>query len=104
MEVNIPRRLLGRYVEVQWKDPTFGKGDITTELRGRAALSTWLERGVLVDVTDGVVRIEHSLAAGPGRAMTEPDERACTSVPEELIESLSTFTRDEGGGRSESVV
>jgi len=98
--MNVPRRLLGRYVEVQWKDPTFGKGDIATERKGRAALSTWVERGVLIDITDGVVRIEHSLAAGPGRTMEEPDERACTSVPEELIEALSTFTRDAEGEKT----
>lgn len=87
--MNIPRRLIGRTVEVTWKDPNSWKGPIESLTRGRAALATWKEYGVLYDVTDGVVLIAHSLAHSPGVAVA--DEIVRTAIDEALIESLVIY-------------
>ena len=89
--MNISKRYLGKYVELQWADPCFNKIGISESPRGRAALATWIERGVIVDITDGVVKIEHSVAAHAGKPVTDPDEHAYTPIPESLIESITVF-------------
>ncbi len=87
--MNIPRKLVGRMVEVTWKDPNSWKGPLEIMARGRAALATWKEHGILYDVTDGVVLIAHSLAQSPGTS--EPDEIVRTAIDETLIESITLF-------------
>jgi len=57
--------------------------------RGRQALATWDEWGVLHDITDGVVIIAHSYAASPGE--DTPDELERTAVPESLIERITVY-------------
>ena len=86
MGMNVPRKLLGSFVEITWRDPNYAKGDISTILRGRAALATWVEYGQVYDVTDGVVLLAHSLAISPGGE--KPDEIARTAIDEALIEKL----------------
>ena len=89
--MNVSKRMVGKYVELQWMDPCFNKVSIAESPRGRAALATWIERGVIVDITDGVVKIEHSVAVHAGKLITDPDEHAYTPVPESLIESITVF-------------
>ncbi len=91
--MKIGKQYIGRMVEFQWMDPNFGKGELHTLLRGRAALATWVERGVIVDITDGVVLIAHSEASSAGKQPppSGTDELARTAVPEVLIEKLTLF-------------
>ena len=86
--MKITKALIGKYVELQWMDPCFNRVHIENSPVGRAALATWVERGVIVDITDGIIKIEHSKAAHAGKAVVEADEHAYTAVPEALIESL----------------
>ena len=90
--MNVPKRLIGRVVSIQWADPNNARGDIETMKKGRAALATWTEFGTLHDITDGVVIIAHSYAAQPGTMV--PDEIQRTAVPEDLIEKVTVFQEE----------
>jgi hypothetical protein len=96
--MKIPRKLIGRYVEITWMDPTSQRKHIHESPVGRATLGTWKERGVIVDITetDGVtvVKIEHSVSCGPGDTFEKADEHYYSPIPEPLIESCATYTRD----------
>ena len=94
--MRIPRNLLGRLVELTWRDPVGGvrhechlpdRADLP---RGRAALATWTERGVIDDITEGVIRLIQSEAVGPGKLA--PDEFGCQWIPEDLVESIRAAT------------
>jgi hypothetical protein len=87
--MNVPRRLIGKVVSIQWCDPNNARGPIETLKRGRAALATWTEFGTLHDVTDGVVLIVHSYATEPGGE--RPDECQRTAIHEALIEKVTVY-------------
>lgn len=83
--MNVPRRLLGKIVELTWTDPNYQRTELNELQRGRAALVTWREYGTIYDLTDGVVLLAHSLAGDP------VDEISRTAIPETLIESLTVL-------------
>lgn len=90
--MKIPRSLIGKYVELIWRDPRDDRVCCrpTELLRGFAALATWKERGVIDDLTDGIVRIIHSEGTepqSPGGEESKPDYRV-TWVHEALVESI----------------
>lgn len=90
--MNIPRKLIGRLVELTWADPNSARGPISTLVKGRDALATWQEYGIIHDVTDGVVLIAHSYAASPGEE--KPDEIQRTAIPESLIEKVKVYAEE----------
>lgn len=90
--MNVPRKLIGRLAEITWMDPNSARGPIETLKRGRVALATWQEYGLIHDITDGVVLIAHSYAASPGD--DKPDEVQRTAVPEALIERIKVYVED----------
>lgn len=90
--MNVPRRLIGKVVSIQWCDPNNARGPIETLKKGRDALATWLEFGTLHDVTDGVVIVAHSYATEPGG--DRPDEIQCTAIHEALIEKVTVFMEE----------
>ena len=53
-------------------------------------MATWKERGILLDLTDGVVTVEHSHAAG-APLLKQPDEECVVYVIEDLIESYVVY-------------
>jgi len=87
--VNVPRRLIGKVVSIQWCDPNNARGPVETLKKGRAALATWVEFGTLIDVTDGVVLVAHSFATEPGGE--KPDEVQRTAIHEALIEKVIVY-------------
>lgn len=90
--MNVPRRLLGKVVEVQWMDPAFTRTEIDSLKLGRGALATWREFGLLYDVTDGIVVVAHSISRKAGTPdSAAPDELAFTPIPEGLIEKLTVY-------------
>lgn len=89
--MNVPRRLIGQVVEIQWKDPGANRSMLHSLKKGRQALATWKEYGVVFDVTDGVVIIGHSLGAEAGVDVDKPDEIYSSAVPEDLIEKIVVF-------------
>lgn len=92
--MKVPRTLIGKRVELQWMDPGSFKGRLPMPL-GRAALATWLEHGVVHDVTDGVVILAHSF--GRDAQATEVDEIHVSAIPEVLIEKLIVYNPETGG-------
>lgn len=92
--MKIGRQYLGKMVEFTWKDPNNRRVKKALALRGLAALATWKERGVIDDLTDGVVRIAHSEAAGPNRP-NEPDEMVYSWVPEGLITEITVYVAEK---------
>lgn len=92
--MKVPRAYLGKLVEVQWMDPQFTRITLSQADRtrkGRGALATWREYGVIGDMSDGIIRIVHSAARSAGSPEDRTDEIAYTPVPEALIESIRVF-------------
>lgn len=90
--MNVPRRLIGRMVEIQWMDPSYARLTIDEFKPGRGALATWLERGTVYDITDNVVIVVHSecrQAGAPDNAA--PKDLAYTPIPEALIEKVTVY-------------
>jgi hypothetical protein len=96
--VKVSKSYLGKVVSVQWKDPRWDRVSSTDKdrsdvPRGRAALATWREYGVIDDITEGVVRIVHSAGEEGSRSMKDigGDDFVDSWVPEELIESVTVY-------------
>ena len=96
--VKIPKSYLGKYVEVVWRDP--GSGNVKSRVaekadlpRGISALATWKERGVLDDITEGVLRIIHSVGYDPAyeRESARTEDYICSWVPEALVEEITVY-------------
>jgi hypothetical protein len=101
--MKVPKAYVGKYVSLQWMDPTFTRVELNELKKGREALSTWQEYGVVHDITDGVVLIIHSAARVAGQPEGTTDEIAYTSIPESLIEKITIFQPMVDGGDSVQV-
>ena len=95
--MNVPKKLIGRLVEVIWKDPNSARGPIEHAKVGRTALATWREFGIVHDITDGVVLVAHSYAASPGDPIEHPDEMERTAIHEDFIEKITVYTPEVPG-------
>jgi hypothetical protein len=90
--MNVPRRLIGKIVEVQWMDPCEARLEIDAFKVGRAALASWIEYGKVHDITEGVVVIAHSLSTKAGMPdNAAPNELSYTAIPEVLIEKITVY-------------
>ena|SRR3972149_3872543 len=100
--MKINRTYLGKYVELTWRDPGEARQSIPNyrdRPRGLGCLATWRERGIIIDITDGVVQLEHSHATG-APLLKQDDEIVCTFVPEDLVESVVVYEPVKDGGNS----
>lgn len=98
--MRVGKEYLNKYTEVTWRDPNEARcsansRDYTALPKGRAALATWQERGIITDVTEGVLRIEHSRAMHAPGIDGQSDEFVFTFVPEELVEAITVFEKKE---------
>lgn len=82
-------KYLGKLVSMTWRDPGYARQSIQNALKGRAALASWTEYGIIDDITEGVVRLVHS--AGKDPYSQETDEICFTVVDEALVESITVF-------------
>lgn len=91
--MRINKKFIGQFVEVSWKDPSSDTVDVIEGQfpRGNSALAGWKERGVLIDLTDGVLTIQHSVCEIPNGW----PRYHCTWVPEELVIAIDPFIRDK---------
>ncbi len=88
--MKIQKKYLGQYVEIKWRDPIQDTICIKELPTGHNALATWTERGILSNLDEGVVIIEHS------HNFTRDEEKVhCTWVPEDLIFSIRIFLHSE---------
>lgn len=85
--MKIPRSVIGKIVEITWEDPAQPgrRMPVRTALRGKQALASWKEYGVVDDITDGVVRVCHSLGSDPPGDKDPEPEIFYTVVVEDLI-------------------
>lgn len=92
--MRVPRSYIGKMVEVLWRDPccrTFETKDLDTVPKGRSILGKVRDRGVLTDITEGVLRIEHSFTEMEPRDGSDYFRVWATFVQEELVESLRVY-------------
>lgn len=91
--MRVGKQYLGKFVAVRWMDPNYDRVDSDKLKKGREALATWVEYGVIHDITDGVVLIAHSMssAAGEPPPPENTDEIARTAVHESLIEKITVY-------------
>lgn len=87
--MRVGRQYLGQMVEIRWSDPNGDRVQKHNLLTGQVALAKWKERGVIDDITDGVVRLMQSEAAKPGA--DQADEYIVSYVPEALITEIVVF-------------
>ncbi len=102
--MKVGKQYLGKDVVVTWRDPGSTRvkshpPGLTDLPKGVSALATWVERGLLDDLTDGVLRIRHSDGSEPGA--TTPDEFEMTWVPEALVERIVVMKVDYEEPRKE---
>lgn len=83
--MKITKHYIGKECRVTWVDPCSQRVTLETAKRGKAALAKWIERGIIDDVSDGVVRLIQSQAFSAGDR--EPDEAIIGWIPEDLIET-----------------
>jgi len=83
--MKIPKSYVGKEVRLTWLDPCSERTDLATAKKGKIALAKWIERGVIDDLTDGVVRFIQSYAYSAGQS--EPDEAVIGWLPEDLIQT-----------------
>lgn len=86
--MKVLKTYLGKICQITWRDPISenDRMEIDKALKGNAALARWVEYGVVDDITDGVVRFQHSLAYDPGE--NRPHEALFGWIPEDLIENI----------------
>ena len=77
-------------VRITWLDPCSDRIMLDKVPVGRGALAKWIERGVIDDVTDGVVRFIQSYAFSPGHE--EADEAIIGWITEDSIEKIEILT------------
>ena len=87
--MRIAKHYLGQIVELKWIDPTTNRVAVSKLPKGHAVLASWTEYGKVFDITDGVVIIAHSIGVEP---MDTDDEVCYTSIPEDVIESITILT------------
>ena len=96
MAVKLRRDHVGKLVELVWRDPCAAhvkshardRSDIP---RGLSVLATQRERGVIDDITDGVVRIVHTEGTDSPMVPDPSVDLYVTWVPESLIETITIF-------------
>lgn len=93
--MKVGRQYLGKFVEITWRDP--GTAHVKARrreeaLKGVEALALWRERGVVDDVTEGIVRLVHSEGYNAKHVDgVDEIEFYCTWVPEGLIEAITLY-------------
>ena len=94
--MKITKHYVGKEVRITWLDPCSQRVDIANARKGKAALASWIERGVIDDVTAGVVRFIQSQAFSAGEA--HADEAVIGWLPEDLIETCEIMEPIKEGG------
>lgn len=100
--MNVPKKLIGRYVEIVWRDPvTCTVKSYRTDLSDIPSpdqfLATQRERGVLGAVENGCVRIDHTIGTDAPLVPNPSIDVQCTFVQEAVIESLTVMVAEAPG-------
>ena len=84
--MKVPRSLVGKTVEITWRDPHDWKEEAESvdTTKGAAHVPQWTHQGVIEDVTEGWVRLRYGVCDSP---YTKPTKEG-VMVYEDLIETL----------------
>ncbi len=100
--MRLTKAVIGRVVEVTWRDPIGGRVTSKDLLhhsdvpKGWAALARWREYGVIDDMTDGIVRLVRGFGTDNHVTDESPvDEYDATWIPESLIETVKVYAAPE---------
>jgi hypothetical protein len=93
--MKVSRNYLNKVAKVTWKDPTSDNERqlIDKAKKGQGALAKWDEYGYIDDISDGVVRMRHSVAYSAGE--TEPDEAIFGYIVEDLITGIEILVPEK---------
>lgn len=80
------RPFIGKLVAVRWRDPTEDRELIKLASKGLNGLATWVEWGLVDDLTEDVMRFRHGEAISLGDE--RPDEATFGYIPIALIDSI----------------
>lgn len=94
--MKITKHYIGKEVRITWLDPCSQRVSLENAMKGKAALAKWVERGIVDDLTDGVVRLVQSQAFS-GLSAVEPDEGIFGWIPEDLIEKIEIMEPEKVG-------
>ena len=99
--MNIPKRLIGKYVEIVWRDPvTCTVKSFVPDLSDIPSPDKFLamqkERGVLGAVENGVVRIDHTMGTDSVLTPNPSTDIQMTCVQEAVIESCTVMVPEVG--------
>ena len=99
--MNVPKKLIGKYVEVVWRDPVSCtvksyREDLSDIPSPDQFLATQRERGVLGAVENGVVRIDHTIGTDAPVVPGPSIDVQCSFVQEAVIESLMVMVPEVG--------
>lgn len=95
--MKLPRSVIGKRATVIWRDPCnasvkshdlAGHSDVP---RGTQILATQEEECVIEDITDGVVRLRHTLGRDSVLVPDPSHDVTCTWVQEAVIESIVVY-------------
>lgn len=94
--MKITKAHLGRLAEVVWRDPCSAHvkshlSDFSDVPAGLSVLATQRERGVIDNVTDGVIRIVHTIGTDSPVVPDPSTDLYVTWVPEALVESITIY-------------
>jgi hypothetical protein len=87
------RPFIGKIVAVRWRDPSEDRQLIKLAPKGREGLATWVEWGLVDDVTDEVMRFRHGEALSPEDE--HPDEASFGYIHIALIDSIVQMVAKE---------
>lgn len=99
--MKVSRGLLGKVVVLVWRDPGFchfkshaqdGLADVP---KGMIALATQEEVGIIEDITEGVVRLRHTMGTDPEHVQDKSVDRTCTWVHEALVERIDIYEKTQ---------
>ena len=91
--MRITARYLGKPVRLVWRDPIAScRMSLDRVPKGAQALASWTEYGVVGDITDGIVRVDHSQGENPPLDNDRGHEVMSTWIHEALVENIVELT------------
>lgn len=88
--MKVGRHYIGVRVTVKWHDPMQENYKVAEAPVGLKALAVWEEEGVIDDITEGVVRVRHSVGYNPPNHDV-PDEALYTYIVDDLIDEIIEY-------------
>lgn len=94
--MKVPKSIVGKLVEVTWRDPSFARISCPPLLLPEIALATAKDRGVVDNLKDGVIRLIHADTRHDPNLAAISDEMPTVTyqvswIHESMVESITVF-------------